>query len=119
MLLAYAACKLAHEYIFTRPTGVPLDDRDLQRNVFRPAAEAVGIYHERFSMHVFRRAERYLAAASRSNTRRAPKGRRSHFAGYHHAVPATEAQHEREHVGKILERLGVAKAPTSEVELLQ
>jgi hypothetical protein len=55
VLLAYTACKPAHEYIFARPNGAALDDSDLQRDVFRPAAEAVGIYHEGFSMHVFRR----------------------------------------------------------------
>lgn len=54
-LLSYARQKRRDDYIFTRPDRTPLDDRDLQRDVFRPAAEAVGIYHEGFGMHVFRR----------------------------------------------------------------
>src|SRR4051812_43036892 len=44
-LLAYASGKCPDQFIFTRPSGAPLDDRDLQRDVFRPVAEAVGIYH--------------------------------------------------------------------------
>ena len=43
------------QYIFEREPGLPPDDRDLQQHVFRPAAKAVGIYHEGFGMHVFRR----------------------------------------------------------------
>lgn len=43
------------QYIFEREPGLPPDDRDLQQHVFRPAAEAVGIYHEGFGMHDFRR----------------------------------------------------------------
>jgi len=46
--------KPADEYIFTRKDGRPLADRDLQQHVFRPAAEAVGIYFEGFGLHVFR-----------------------------------------------------------------
>jgi hypothetical protein len=34
---------------------LPPDDRDLQQHVFRPAAEAAGIYFEGFGMHTFRR----------------------------------------------------------------
>lgn len=54
-LLSHARQRRRDGYIFTRPDGTPLDDRDLQRDVFRPAAEAAGIYHEGFGMHVFRR----------------------------------------------------------------
>jgi integrase len=42
-------------YLFEREPGLPPDDRDLQQHVFRPAAEAVGIYFEGFGMHTFRR----------------------------------------------------------------
>jgi integrase len=42
-------------YIFEREPGLQPDDRDLQQHVFRPAAEAVGIYFEGFGMHTFRR----------------------------------------------------------------
>lgn len=54
-LLDYSWGKRPGESIFLRKDGEPLDDRDLQQHVFRPAAEAAGIYHEGFGMHVFRR----------------------------------------------------------------
>jgi len=43
------------DWIFRRPDGRELDDRDLQQNVFRPAAEAVKIYTPGFGIHTFRR----------------------------------------------------------------
>ena len=51
-LLEHAASnqRKKHEYIFFRKGGRPLDDRDLQRDVLRPAAEAAGIYFEGFGM---------------------------------------------------------------------
>ncbi len=39
-----AQSKRPDEYQFARADGFPPDDRDLQQHVFRPAAEAVGIY---------------------------------------------------------------------------
>jgi integrase len=45
----------ADAFLFGRENGLPPDDRDLQQHVFRPAAEAVGIYNEGFGMHTFRR----------------------------------------------------------------
>jgi integrase len=41
------------DWIFHR-NGEPLDDRDLQQHVFRPAAEVAGIYFEGFGMHMLR-----------------------------------------------------------------
>lgn len=43
------------EWIFRNHHAEPLDDRDLQQHVFRPAATAVGIYHAGFGMHTMRR----------------------------------------------------------------
>src|SRR5262245_49168484 len=42
-LLAFASGKTTTDWIFERE-GEPPDDRDLQQHVFRPVAEAVGIY---------------------------------------------------------------------------
>lgn len=42
-------------WVFAGHDGEPPDDRDLQQHVFRPAAEAVGIYHAGFGMHTMRR----------------------------------------------------------------
>lgn len=43
------------DWVFHRD-GEPLDDRDLQQYVLRPAAERVRIYYPGFGMHAFRRA---------------------------------------------------------------
>ena len=117
VLLAYATCKPAHEYIFTRPNGVPLDDRDLQRDVFRPAAEAVGIYHEGLGMHVFRRLNVTWRQQAGATPVEAQKAAGHTSLDMTMLYTQTEEQREREHVGKILERLGVAKTPMSDVEL--
>lgn len=91
-------------YIFERePGGLP-DDRDLQQHIFRPAAEAVGIYFEGFGMHTFRRLSiswRQEAGATPFEAMKA--------AG--HAKPdmtflytITDQAREREHVQAILNR---------------
>jgi len=54
-LLRLGTGRGSDEFLFGRDGGIPPDDRDLQQHVFRPAAEAVGIYHEGFGMHTFRR----------------------------------------------------------------
>jgi integrase len=116
-LLSYAGRKRKDDYIFTRPDGTPLDDRDLQRDVFRPAAEAVGIYHEGFGMHVFRRLNvtwrQQVGAAPVEAQKAAGHGSLDMTLIY----TETEAQREREHVDKILERLGMVKKAPSKEEL--
>jgi integrase len=92
-------------YIFEREPGTPPDDRDLQQHVFRPAAEAVGIYFEGFGMHTFRRLNitwRQEAGATPFEAMKA--------AG--HAKPETtwlytitDSERERAHVETILARL--------------
>lgn len=47
-----AASKM-EDWIFHRD-GEPLDDRDLQQHIFRPAAEVAGCYFEGFGMHMLR-----------------------------------------------------------------
>ncbi len=85
--------------------GLPPDDRDLQQHVFRPAAEAVGIYHEGFGMHTFRRLNVSWRQEVGATPFEAMKA-----AG--HAKPSTtwdytvtDAGREREHVARMLERL--------------
>jgi integrase len=43
------------EFLFLRPDGDMLDDRDLQQHVWRPAAERAGSYFPGFGIHHFRR----------------------------------------------------------------
>jgi integrase len=54
-LALLARGKPRNAFLFAREGGNPPDDRDLQQHIFRPAAEAVGIYHPGFGMHSFRR----------------------------------------------------------------
>jgi len=103
-LLSFAGHKDRAAWIFERE-GEPPDDRDLQQHVFRPAAEAVGIYFPGFGMHTFRRLNiswRQEAGATPFEAMKA--------AG--HAKPdttwlytITDADRERSHVEKILERI--------------
>ena len=108
ILLDFARGKADNEYIFGRADrdGRPPDDRDLQQHVFRPAAEAVKIYHPGFGMHVFRRLNitwRQHAGASPFEAQKA--------AG--HARPSTtwmytitDDEREEQHVDWIWERIG-------------
>jgi integrase len=43
------------DYVFCDERGQPLDDCSLQRYYLRPAAKAIGVYHEGFGWHSFRR----------------------------------------------------------------
>jgi integrase len=108
-LLQYAAFhgRSRHEYVFLRSDGRPLDDRDLQRDVFRPAAEAVGIYTEGFGMHVFRR----LNVTWRQTIGGATPVEAQKQAGHTSLdmtmlYSQTDEDREREQVSKILEHLG-------------
>jgi integrase len=97
--------KASDDFTFARSDGNPPDDRDLQQHVFRPAAEALGIYHEGFGMHVFRRLNitwRQQAGATPFEAQKA--------AG--HAKPdttwlytITDEERERQHVDWIWERI--------------
>jgi integrase len=48
-----AAGAAATDWVFSKE-GKPLDDRDLQQHVFRPAAELAGVYVEGFGLHWLR-----------------------------------------------------------------
>ena len=54
-ILAECAGKKPHDRIFVSPKGEPLDDRDLQQHVFRPAATRAGCYFAGFGAHTLRR----------------------------------------------------------------
>lgn len=91
-------------YVFQRGT-LPPDDRDLQQHVFRPAAEAVGIYFPGFGMHTFRR----LNITWRQEVGATPFEAQK-CAG--HARPdttwlytITDAEREKQHVQAIFDRL--------------
>jgi integrase len=116
-LLTYAGGQPTNEYIFRRESGAPLDDRDLQRDVFRPAAEAVGIYHEGFGMHVFRRLNVTWRQQAGATPVEAQKAAGHASLDMTMLYTQTEEQREREHVGKIIERLGIAKRAASREEL--
>lgn len=82
-----------------------LDDRELQQHVFRPAAEAVGIYFEGFGMHTFRRLNitwRQEVGATPIEAQKAT-GHASLVMTF--LYTQTDQTREREHVGRILERL--------------
>jgi integrase len=117
VLIEYAGGRPKHEYVFTRPCGAPLDDRDLQRDVFRPAAEAVGIYHAGFGMHVFRRLNVTWRQQAGATPVEAQKAAGHTSLDMTMLYTQTEDQREREHVGKILERLGISKKPLTPEEL--
>jgi len=107
-------------FLFAREDGKPPDDRDLQQHVFRPAAEAVGIYHPGFGMHTFRRLNISWRQEVGATPFEAMKA-----AG--HSKPATtweytvtDAEREREHVARIVEPLtaGRPAAPAAVTRLM-
>jgi integrase len=108
-LLAHAAGKPADAWIFTRKDGRPLDDRDLQQYVFRPAAEAVGIYHAGFGMHTFRRLNVTWRQEAGATPIEAQKAAGHASLDMTMLYTQTEETREREHVGRILERLNAGK----------
>ncbi len=92
-------------YIFEREPGMPPDDRDLQQHVFRPAAEAVGIYFEGFGMHTFRRLNitwRQEAGATPFEAMKAA-GHSKPETTWLYTIP--DSERERAHVETILARL--------------
>jgi integrase len=92
-------------YIFEREPGLPPDDRDLQQHVFRPAAEAVGIYFEGFGMHTFRRLNiswRQEAGATPFEAMKA-SGHARPVTTWNYTI--TDRERERGHVETILARV--------------
>ncbi len=118
MLLEFASGKADEEFIFGRADrdGRPPDDRDLQQHVFRPAAEAVKIYHPGFGMHSFRRVNITWRQHAGASSIEAQKG-----AG--HSRPATtwmytieDAEREKQHVAWIQKQIGMDEEPDGTVQ---
>ena len=104
-LLRYAAGKGPEDFIFQRKDGRLLDDRDLQQHVFRPAAEAAGIYHQGFGMHTFRRLNVTWRQQAGATPLEAQKAAGHASLDMTFLYTQTEEAREREHVRLILERL--------------
>ncbi len=104
-LLRFAHGKASDEFIFAGADGNPPDDRDLQHYVFRPAAEATGIYFEGFGMHTFRRLNitwRQDAGATPFEAQKAA-GHAKPDTTWLHTV--TDEARERQHVQRIWDRI--------------
>jgi integrase len=118
-LLLFAAGRGSDDFIFLRKDRRLLDDRDLQQHVFRPAAEAAGIYFEGFGMHTFRR----LNVTWRQEVGATPI--EAQKAAGHASLDMTflytqvDGVRERQHVNSILDRLkpGANAAQPNESEL--
>jgi integrase len=104
-LLRYAAGRGPEDFIFQRKDGRLLDDRDLQQHVFRPAAEAAGIYFEGFGMHTFRRLNVTWRQEVGATPIEAQKAAGHASLDMTFLYTQTDEAREREHVGRILERL--------------
>jgi integrase len=93
-------------YLFGDPETYLPDDRDLQQHVFRPTAEACGIYFPGFGMHSFRRASitwrQELGATPIEAMRAAGHTRIDTTMLY----TIADADREREQVQKMMERIG-------------
>jgi integrase len=108
-LLALSHGSRPDEFLFAREDGNPPDDRDLQQHVFRPAAEAVGIYHSGFGMHTFRRLNiswRQEVGATPFEAMKAA-GHAKPTTTWEYTV--TDALREREHVAAMLARLSATQ----------
>jgi integrase len=107
-LAEFATGKPDDAFLFGRENGLPPDDRDLQQHVFRPAAKAVGIYHEGFGMHTFRRLNvswRQEVGATPFEAMKAA-GHSKPSTTWEYTI--TDSQRERDHVSRMLDRLTVA-----------
>ncbi len=115
MLLEFARGKADDAYIFGRADrdGNPPDDRDLQQHVFRPAAEAVKIYHPGFGMHDFRRVYITWRQHAGASSIEAQKGAGHARASTTWMYTIEDGERERQHVGWIQEQLGMDGPPPS------
>ena len=115
-LLALAQGKREDEFLFAREDGNPPDDRDLQQHVFRPATEAVGIYHPGFGMHTFRRLNISWRQEVGATPFEAMKAAGHAKPSTTWAYTVTDAQREREHVGLMLDRIAPHAATAGATE---
>jgi integrase len=109
-LLRYAAGAGPGDFIFQRKDGRLLDDRDLQQHVFRPAAEAAGIYFEGFGMHTFRRLNVTWRQEVGATPLEAQKAAGHASLDMTFLYTQTDEARERDHVARILDRLKTTKA---------
>jgi integrase len=108
-LLRYAAGRGPEDFIFQRKDGRLLDDRDLQQHVFRPAAEAAGIYFEGFGMHTFRRLNVTWRQEVGATPLEAQKAAGHASLDMTFLYTQTDEARERDHVARILDRLKTTK----------
>jgi integrase len=108
-LLRYAAGRAPEEFIFQRKDGGLLDDRDLQQHVFRPAAEAAGIYFEGFGMHTFRRLNVTWRQEAGATPLEAQKAAGHASLDMTFLYTQTDETRERQHVSRIMDRLRPAE----------
>ncbi len=104
-LLRYTVGRAPENFIFQRKDGRLLDDRDLQQHVFRPAAEAAGIYFKGFGMHTFRRLNVTWRQEVGATPIEAQKGAGHASLDVTFLYTQTDEAREREHVNRIMERL--------------
>jgi integrase len=104
-LLAWAGNKDPQDFIFQREDGNPPDDRDLQQHVWRPAAEAVGIYHSGFGMHTFRRLNVTWRQHAGATPIEAQKAAGHASLDMTFLYTQNDEAREREHVTQIMDRI--------------
>ncbi len=109
-LAAFCAGRGEEAFVFGRADreGAPPDDRDLQQHVFRPAAEAAGIYHPGFGMHSFRRLNISWRQEVGATPFEAMKGAGHAQPGTTWMYTVTDDEREERHVDAIWERLSLA-----------
>src|ERR1700691_1932401 len=104
-LLAWACNKEPQYFIFHREDGNPPDDRDLQKHVWRPAAEAAGIYHTGFGMHTFRRLNVTWRQHAGATPIEAQKAAGHASLDMTFLYTQNDEAREREHVAQIMDRI--------------
>jgi len=104
-LLAWAGSKGPDDFIFQREDGNPPDDRDLQQHVWRPAAEAAGIYDTGFGMHTFRRLNVTWRQHAGATPIEAQKAAGHASLDMTFLYTQNDEAREREHVAQIMDRI--------------
>jgi len=99
-------CAIKDRYIFVGDDGLtPPDERDLLRYVLRPTLKRLGLYYPGFGWHGFRRQNiswRQQAGATPFEAQKSA-GHASMDMTYEYSL--TDAERERDQVGKMFERL--------------
>ncbi len=85
-LLSYADGRRAHEFIFLRPNGTPLDDRDLQRDIFQPRGGSSRHLPFRLRDACIQETQRHVETASWRHPCGSAEGGRTHLARHDDAL---------------------------------